>query len=335
MESQRKILVVTGATGNHGKAVLNYFNHTMSSHRYELRGITRNTDSETSKELSASGIEMVQADLGDLSSLVTAFAGATHIFATTDSNQLIFNAIENPSILSNGQTAASYAREHELSQGQNIADAASSIAGTLRRIVWSSLPSPEKISNGKYSKVSMFDAKDDIAKLLASKDALKEKLSVLLVGFYATNALNMPALYAPSKVSDGTYELAIPMSGDTEVPIADLEADMGPWVVTLFEANPGTVLVGATENLTWPQWLEKWARHNGVVARYRRAEDEEYGKTLEGLSEVILEEFAFIEEYGFAGSGAVYPDELRRRGVALPKSSVDDHISRCDWSSIL
>ena len=145
---------------------------------------------------------MFQADLNDESSLEKALLGATHIFATTDSNQLIFKAIEQPEMLNkNGnETPREYAARIELAQGKNIAEAAAKTE-TLERIVWSSLPSPKKWSRGKYTKVSMFDTKEEISDVLSSKPELGDKLSVLLIGFYATNALAVKELYGPSKVS--------------------------------------------------------------------------------------------------------------------------------------
>lgn len=196
-----QLLVVLGATGNQGNAVLKHFARPQGQPRMNLRGISRKRNSEAATELQTLGIEMVQADLDDTSSLKVAFEGATHIFATTDSNRLIFDAVKNPELLIENDTPRSYAREIELKQGRNIAEAAASIGG-LQRIVWSSLASPKKWSNGRYTKVSMFDTKEDIADILASTSELREKLSVLLVGFYATNALKVPQLYGPLRVSD-------------------------------------------------------------------------------------------------------------------------------------
>lgn len=195
--ASKPLLVVLGATGNQGKAVLKHF---LSSGKFSLRAITRNTHSPAAEDLEQQGIETFQADLNDQSSLERAFLGAIYIFATTDSNQLIFQAIEKPDLLDNGETPRDYAKRIELAQGRNIADAAAKTE-TLQRIVWSSLPGPKKWSHGKYSKVSMFDTKEEISEILGSKVELKDKLSVLLIGFYATNALKVKDLYGPSKVS--------------------------------------------------------------------------------------------------------------------------------------
>lgn len=199
MDTQH-LLVVLGATGNQGKAVLEYFAQRSTQRKFNLRGITRNPQSKGAQDLEKMGIEMIQANLSDLTSLQKAFSGATHIFATTDSNQNIFHAIQHPEVLKPGQTPREYAREKELGQGRNIAEAASMIP-TLQRIVWSSLPSPNKLSNGLYTKVTMFDTKEEILNIIELKSELRDKISTLLVGFYATNALKVPELYGPQRVS--------------------------------------------------------------------------------------------------------------------------------------
>lgn len=198
--TKTNLLVVLGATGNQGSAVLKHFAKKSSTHSYKLRGVSRNPNSEASQELAGLGVEIIQGDLTDLPSLKKAFVGATHIFANTDSNALIFDAITHAEILSAGQTALSYAHDKELSYGKHIADAAASTP-TLQRLVWSGIPSPKKCSGGKYTKVSMWDVKEEISEVLYAKAELKGKVSTILVGIYATMLVKLPMLSAPQKVS--------------------------------------------------------------------------------------------------------------------------------------
>ena len=198
--AETKLLVVVGATGNQGGPILRYFLESNNRFAFNLRGLTRNVRSEASQKLSKLGVDMFEADLNDEHSLSRAFSGATHIFAnTTDSNQMIYQAIEHPNLLRPDQTPRSYAEEIELAQGRNLANAAASCK-TLERLVCSTLPGPKKWSKGKYTKVSMFDAKEAIADMLKATPEVKDKLSLLTVGFYASNALKAPRLYAPQKV---------------------------------------------------------------------------------------------------------------------------------------
>lgn len=79
--SSKKLIVVVGATGNQGSSVVSTFQKDSAWH---IRGITRNIDSAPAQALVAKGVEMVTADLDDVSSLDAAFAGATVIFGVTD-----------------------------------------------------------------------------------------------------------------------------------------------------------------------------------------------------------------------------------------------------------
>lgn len=106
------------------------------------------------------------------------------------------------------------------------------------------------------------------------------------------------------------------MDGTIPVPMADLEADIGKWVVGLFEAAAGLTLVGSTEEISWEEWLRLWADRNGVAARYRRTTPEEYARRIEGISDAVAEEFQFVETHGFVGGNkeALYPDQVSSFG---------------------
>lgn len=295
-----KLLVVVGATGHQGSAVIQYFLTHHSRNGYKLRGITRNVNSSVAREFQSAGVEMVEADLGDLPALTNAFHGATHIFANTDSNQLIFSALQDTSLLRNGQNAAQYGVEKEQQFGENIADAAAATS-TLERIVWSSLPSPKKRSGGKFSNVLMFDMKDTIAAMFEGREGLKDKLSILMNGFYLDNPLKVPDLYAPRLSSDGTFELSLPMDGDVPIPLSDISADEGKWVKALFDAPAGVTLLGVTEMMSWRQWLTVWGDHLKVKVRFVRADPESFAQFVPGIQRAISEEFQYVGEYGFVG----------------------------------
>ncbi|QIX00361.1 hypothetical protein AMS68_005878 [Peltaster fructicola] len=332
------LLCVFGATGQQGGAVLRYFartqEHTSTSVR--LRGVTRNRKSDAARKLADMGVEMVEADLGDVGTIERALVGVTHVFATTDSNRTIYSAISKPEILPQGHSPRSYAYELEIQQGKNLLQAAAA-STTLRVLVWSSLTSPKKWSHGRYTKVSMWDAKEEIADMLAADSGIRDKLRILVLGFFTTNALAVPELYAPRKARDGVYELALPMSGDTAVPIADLEADTGRWVEALFTQPSGTKLVGATALIPWSRWLAYWGEINHVPVRYRRAGAKEFESKVDGIGDAVLEEFQFIDEYGFVGSDTkpIYPEQLSQQGPESQTSDLRKLMSLQDWSPLL
>ena len=77
-----KIVTVLGATGAQGGSVVDYL--LKSPEEYSVRAISRNSESNAAKTLTARGVEVVQADMDDVTSLITAFKGSYAIFAVTD-----------------------------------------------------------------------------------------------------------------------------------------------------------------------------------------------------------------------------------------------------------
>jgi uncharacterized protein YbjT (DUF2867 family) len=77
--SQKLTVVVTGATGKQGGAVVK----SLLERGHEVRAVTRNTDSEKAKELAKTGVTLVRASLEDTAALVNSLKGATSLFAMT------------------------------------------------------------------------------------------------------------------------------------------------------------------------------------------------------------------------------------------------------------
>ncbi|KAK5723159.1 hypothetical protein LTR17_013954 [Elasticomyces elasticus] len=130
--SGNKVLVVLGATGTQGRAVLRHF---VQHYRKDLtlRGVIQSPSSQASQDLQALGIDMVNADFDDLPSLYAAFEGATHVFANTHSNQHSFHAMKYPEVLHQGQTPLTYALKIETRQGKDIVGALAATT-SLKRV---------------------------------------------------------------------------------------------------------------------------------------------------------------------------------------------------------
>ena len=77
---QNATILVTGATGSQGGAVA----RELLGRGFDVRGLTRNPDSERARALAALGATMVQGDFDDFDSLVAAMQGASGVFAMTD-----------------------------------------------------------------------------------------------------------------------------------------------------------------------------------------------------------------------------------------------------------
>lgn len=81
--TEKKIIAVVGATGSQGgglvRAIL-----ADPDHEFAARALTRNSQSGKARELTASGAEVVEADLDDEATLVRAFEGAHGVFIVTN-----------------------------------------------------------------------------------------------------------------------------------------------------------------------------------------------------------------------------------------------------------
>ena len=75
--TSRQPVAVLGATGNQGGHVA----RALLEAGWPVRAITRNTDSPRAKALASYGAELIQADMGEVDTLVRAFEGAGGIFS--------------------------------------------------------------------------------------------------------------------------------------------------------------------------------------------------------------------------------------------------------------
>jgi uncharacterized protein YbjT (DUF2867 family) len=77
MHKDRNTVLVTGATGNQGGAVI----RELLANGYRVKAMTRNPAGEAAKVLAAQGAEIIQADMDDPGSLEGALAGTWGVFA--------------------------------------------------------------------------------------------------------------------------------------------------------------------------------------------------------------------------------------------------------------
>ena len=118
MTSTDNLVLVTGATGRQGGAVVRY----MLPKGWKLRALTRNVDSYPAKELARVGVEVLQGDLEDPASLDRASRGVYGVYSVQD--------------------FWSVGAKREVMQGKNLADAAKK-AG-VQHFVYSSVGGAER-----------------------------------------------------------------------------------------------------------------------------------------------------------------------------------------------
>ncbi|KAI8579799.1 hypothetical protein K450DRAFT_240389 [Umbelopsis ramanniana AG] len=327
-----KLIVVFGGTGKQGGSVIKAF---LKDPTWKIRTITRNIAKPQSIALQEKGVEVVQGDINDIDSLIAAVQGANVVFGVTDFWEPFFNPATQEK-LAPGQTINEYCYKLELQQGKNIVDAVATIADTtLDLFVWSSLAHVKKWSKGKYTWVYHFDSKAEVYECIReSHPKLAKKTSSVQIGYYADNWLWIP-MTAPQKTEDGVYELKLSAKPETLVPWVDTQADTGKFVRALVQMSPGTDLLGASEMVTYGDYLKTWGEVNGVHTRFTHISAEEHEKMMpEIFAKEIQESLAFNEEYGWDGGepGVLRPSDMK---FEEPLSNIKDWVKAQDWSAVI
>jgi len=254
-----RIIAVIGATGAQGGGLVRAIMADPGK-SFTPRAVTRHADSPKAKALSASGVEVVTADLDDPKTLERAFAGAYGAFCVTNYWEY-------------------FSPERELAQAGNMARAAK--AAGLQHVIWSTLEDTRKwvpLSDnrmptlmGKY-KVPHFDAKGEADQIFRD---LGVPTTFLRASFYWDNLVHFGA--GPKKQPDGTLAIAYPM-GDKK--LSGIAADdIGKCALGIFKR--GRELIGRTvgiagEHLSGAEMAAALTRALGQEVRYNAVTPEQY-----------------------------------------------------------
>lgn len=255
----KKTIAVIGATGAQGGG-LAYAILEDANSEFEVRAITRDPDSAKAKELARLGANVVRADLDDLESLKSAFAGAYGAFCVT-------NFWEH------------FSPEKEHAQATNLAEAARD-AG-IRHAVWSTFEDTRDwvpldddrmpTLQGKY-KVPHFDAKAGANKEFTDRGV---PTTFLLTSFYWDNLIHFGL--GPKRGPDGVLGITMPM-GDQRLPGIAAE-DIGRAVYGIFKRGDeyiGKTVGIAGEHLTGNEMAAALTRALGEEVRYNEVAPEVY-----------------------------------------------------------
>ena len=180
MSNTKKLIVVVGATGQQGGAVVRAL---QSSGQFKVRALTRNPAKHPKL-----ADEVVAADLNRSETLKAAFAGAHGVF-------LVTNAWE--------------AGRDESKQALAAVNAAKD-AG-VQHFIWSTLPNVETISGGKIA-VPHFTDKAKVDRIVS--EAGFAYRTFVIAPFYYQNLLGA---MAPQKQADGSAGWALPLDPERRV----------------------------------------------------------------------------------------------------------------------
>lgn len=336
LPSMSKLIVVTGATGQQGGSVVDTF---LSLPGWRVRGLTRDPSSPAAKALASRGVEVVQADLDDTASLLTAFHGTNIIFLVTDYWASISIPANHALASAKGIPIRELAFDIEVQHGSNAARAASdpSILATLNRFIFSSLANMHKWTNGALKEKNHFTSKAAIeSHILTQIPSLGAKLSTVQLGFYFSNWKSSP-VYAPTKLAEGRYVYRTPFQLTTKMPWVDVSCDTGKFVKILAEVPVGTHILGVSSFGTFADLMDVFGRVHGVEAHAEHVAALEFFANMpmpDDLREVLIQLTDFTDGYGWTGGDPriKLPWDV---DPSLKTVSMEEYVREEDWSSLL
>ena len=183
--AHRLTVVVTGATGKQGGAVVN----SLLERGHEVRAVTRSTASAKARELANAGVTLVGASLEDTAALTKALEGATSLFAMT--------------------TPFGGGTDAEIRQGVAAADAAKA-AGV--HLVYTSVGSANRQTG-----VPHFDSKYEVEKHIAKVGV---RATILAPVYFMENLY-----FGKAQLARGIYAVALPPTRKlAQIAVADIGA---------------------------------------------------------------------------------------------------------------
>jgi uncharacterized protein YbjT (DUF2867 family) len=274
-----RLLVIFGATGQQGGSVLSHvLKDAQLSKQYNVRAITRDPSSSSSQALKKMNVEVIEADLTDTSSLHTAMRGADTVFALTP-----------PAFGPN-------AKVQEVTAGKAMADVA--VEEKVPYIILSTLPNVSKVSGGKYTKVTGFDAKAEIEDYIRT---LPIRSAFFSPGSFMQN---FQTVMAPRPIGDGTYVIARHVSPQTKLPLIDTVGDAGKYVGAIL-ADPdkyeGKVFCAATALYSMEEIAATMSKMSGKKVTYKQIPEEDFHKGLPPWADILIEMMKYQQDFGYYG----------------------------------
>lgn len=274
-----QLLVVFGATGQQGGSVVNFvLSDPQLSQQFKIRGVTRSPNNDAAQALQVKGVEIVQGDLEDETSVKAALQGAHTVFGMT---RTIYDE---------------QAKAREFRQGKAIADAA--VMAGAQYLIWSTQCHAETISAGKYP-VDTYDVKYEVEQYIRK---LPIQSSFVAPGTFMQNFSGM---MAPRPVGDGTYAIANIHSPDAKFPWLDVVGDLGKFVGAIL-ADPaqfqGKVLSASSSIYSLAEVVQIMSRVSGKTVNYSVMPEEKYRQYLPAAgANSIVNMFWYIQHFGYYG----------------------------------
>ncbi|KAJ5414699.1 NmrA-domain-containing protein [Penicillium cosmopolitanum] len=285
----KPIIVVFGATGKQGGSVVSSLLADNTASKFNVRAITRDVTKPSAKALALKGAQVVAADLSDNESVKKALKGAYGVYAVT-------NYWDH------------HSADLEFAQGKGIADACKEEG--IQHLVWSSLLDVTKLSGGVLSQVHHFDSKAKVEAYIRSEGI---PATFMLPGFYMSNIAGGNLRKTP----EGIWKLALPIPGDSPIPLFASEYDTGKFVKSILlkrDETLGKRIYAATKYYTPLEILATFKNeypNAGKDAAFAELPHAVFKSILAGAGmpaiaqEELLENMRLMPEFGYYGGEAL------------------------------
>ncbi|KAI0260672.1 nmrA-family protein [Gloeopeniophorella convolvens] len=299
-----KLILVLGATGAQGRAVINSLlapSTDGTPSPYTVRALTRDPSGKHARNLEARGVELAKGDTSDLASVKAALEGAYGAWINVD-----------------GFTVG---EQREIYAGLRIFELAKQTP-TLRHYVWSNLDYNLKKGgyNQKY-RCEHYDAKGRVAEWMTAQPSVvsdtEMSWSVVTTGPYM-EMLNI-MMFGPTRRADGTFVFHSPI-GDGHVPMIAL-ADLGFFARWTFDHRAETSardLEVASEMVGWEALVAAFVRVTGQPAVHGRESVQEWVSHIENAQKPVAAEGApdsTTWAENFSGWWSAFRDDVIKRDM--------------------
>ncbi|KAF2465316.1 NAD(P)-binding protein [Lindgomyces ingoldianus] len=257
-----KLIVVVGITDLQGDSVAQSF---LQFPGWNVRGISRNIYSDTSLQWTSIGVEMVTASLSNTDNLCIAFADADAIFGGTEFWGQMKNLIARifPAMSGNPLTEAYNTIERRY--GNNLADAATSVAG-LERFLLSTLSGSTFRSQGGVMGAYGFGAKWlSVQHLRSNFLALSSVTSLVQAASFIKNYRTLI-----QSRGDGIFIFGTMRPPEVNSPWIHPPIDIGTFIKAFALAPPRQNLAGGAENLNWNQICGIFTKFFSIPIEYKQ-----------------------------------------------------------------
>ncbi|GAA5839396.1 hypothetical protein JCM9279_005926 [Rhodotorula babjevae] len=222
-----RTIAVVGATGNQGSGTVSSL---LAQTDFAVRAVSSNPSGHKAQALLAQHkdsarvgrLTMVKCNLDEPGELRAALEGAYGVFA----------AMPMGTELRDGEAI-------EVTQGKALVDACK--AAGVQHVVYSSLPSVFKISNGKYKHVTHAESKATVSAYAQSQ---LPAVTLLYPGMFYSN-FHWPTF--AQREEDNSVRFCLPLNPDTPIQCVDDRYDVGNFAAAVFSAGPAV-----TRSKTYP-----------------------------------------------------------------------------------